>query len=200
MCRYVPIWRQVGAHLRTYLNTGGGIGHLYVRPYGLSLDHVIQITFVDYRGQVLIANNSTNPQLFFALRGGGGGSYGIVVEWTLQLVTVPSTVSWFKIDITASSDNFMAYQNWIPNMPDQLSTTLYFGSGNVMQLLGVCMCNMSTVVNTLNSQFPAATPTSSNTFEGGWVDAALAFSDLQSTNPADLNTRQEPTYKYVIRL
>lgn len=59
------------------------------RRYGLLADHVTSAKVIDARGQLLTADSSTNPELFFAVRGGGGGTYGIVVEATLRIVEVP---------------------------------------------------------------------------------------------------------------
>jgi FAD/FMN-containing dehydrogenase len=66
----------------------GGYGSLS-RKYGLLADNVLSAKVVDAQGRVLQADTKTHPDLFFAIRGGGGGSYGIVVEAVLRLVEVP---------------------------------------------------------------------------------------------------------------
>jgi FAD/FMN-containing dehydrogenase len=65
----------------------GGYGSMS-RAHGLLADHILSAKVVDARGQLLTADASTNPDLFFAIRGGGGGTYGIVVEATVRLVEV----------------------------------------------------------------------------------------------------------------
>jgi FAD/FMN-containing dehydrogenase len=52
-------------------------------------DHILSARVVDHKGRVLLANERSNPDLFFAIRGGGGGTYGIVVEAVMKLVEVP---------------------------------------------------------------------------------------------------------------
>ena len=64
---------------------GGGYSVLS-RKYGLCIDNLISATMVTADGaRVVVANDTANPDLFWALRGGGGGNFGIVTEFTLQL-------------------------------------------------------------------------------------------------------------------
>ena len=65
------------------LTLGGGIGHL-AGVYGLTLDSLLAATLVTAAGTVVHASNDENAELFWALRG-GGGNFGVVVEFTFQL-------------------------------------------------------------------------------------------------------------------
>ena len=71
------------------LTLGGGKGIL-MRKYGLSLDQVTQVKLVNASGEIVTANAETNPELFWALRGGGNGNFGIVFELTMKAYDVPS--------------------------------------------------------------------------------------------------------------
>ena len=70
------------------LTLGGGYGILS-RKYGLAIDSVVSMTMVTANGsEVVVANSTTNPDLFWALRGGGGGNFGIVTDITFETYSV----------------------------------------------------------------------------------------------------------------
>lgn len=68
--------------------TGGGIGYLN-RMLGLACDHLVSARVALADGSVVVADHVQNPDLFWALRGGGGGSFGVVTALTCRLNAVP---------------------------------------------------------------------------------------------------------------
>ena len=71
------------------LTLGGGQG-IIGRRYGLSADNVVRIEMVNAEGDVVIASNaSTTKDLFWALRGGGNGNFGVVYLFELQHYIIP---------------------------------------------------------------------------------------------------------------
>ena len=72
------------------LTLGGGIGPN--GPWaGLTADHLKKVTMVTADGEIVNASSEDNPELFWGLRGGGGGNFGVVTDMTYELVEVPST-------------------------------------------------------------------------------------------------------------
>ncbi|EGC36301.1 hypothetical protein DICPUDRAFT_32093 [Dictyostelium purpureum] len=70
------------------LTLGGGLGHLS-RSFGLTVDSLLQVTIVNYKGEVMTVNNETNSDLFFGIKG-AGSNYGVVIEFIFQLHPVPN--------------------------------------------------------------------------------------------------------------
>ncbi|GJJ79014.1 hypothetical protein EMPS_11373 [Entomortierella parvispora] len=82
----------VGGH-----TLGGGFG-LLGRKHGLLIDSIVEIQFINAQGELLIADANNNKDLFYALRGAGGGSYGVVTQFTYQAVKPSSTVTSYTYD------------------------------------------------------------------------------------------------------
>jgi FAD/FMN-containing dehydrogenase len=72
------------------LTLGGGIGHL-MRKFGLAIDGLRSCDVVAADGDFVVANEQENPELFWALRG-GGGNFGIVTNFTFKLQPLGPTV------------------------------------------------------------------------------------------------------------
>ncbi len=70
------------------LTLGGGIGYL-VRKHGLTIDSLLAVEIVTAAGDILIADETHHPDLFWAIRG-GGGNFGVVTRFKYRLHPLPS--------------------------------------------------------------------------------------------------------------
>ncbi|SJL04844.1 related to isoamyl alcohol oxidase [Armillaria ostoyae] len=77
----------IGAYHQTVAPSGGwGGGHSVLSPvYGLGVDRVLQFKIVTPDGELRVANEFQHPDLFWALRGGGGSTFGVVLESSMRV-------------------------------------------------------------------------------------------------------------------
>jgi FAD/FMN-containing dehydrogenase len=82
---------------------GGGFGS-FSKKFGSGAAGVIELEVVTANGEVLIVNKYQNPDLFWALRGGGGGTFGVVTRMTLLSHDIPTIDGWVSGTLAANSD------------------------------------------------------------------------------------------------
>jgi FAD/FMN-containing dehydrogenase len=88
----------------------GGFGS-FSKAYGMAAANLLEAEIVTADGAVRIANACTNPDLFWGLKGGGGGSLGIVTKLTLRTHALPAFFGAVNVAIKAKSDE--AYRRLI---------------------------------------------------------------------------------------
>ncbi|HET7011349.1 MAG TPA: FAD-binding oxidoreductase, partial [Anaerolineales bacterium] len=110
------------------LTLGGGVGYL-VRKYGLTIDNLLAADMVTADGQELRVDPQTNPDLFWAIRG-GGGNFGVVTQFRFRLESVdtilggmlllpatPPIVASFIAEAEAAPDELSTIANVMPAPP-----------------------------------------------------------------------------------
>jgi FAD/FMN-containing dehydrogenase len=110
------------------LTLGGGIGWL-MRKHGLSVDNVVEAEVVTAEGELVRASATEHPDLFWALRG-GGGNFGVVVSFRFALHPVGPTVLagpvfWAAED---TADVLRFYRELVAHAPDELGTIVRLGT------------------------------------------------------------------------
>ncbi|KAJ9070421.1 hypothetical protein DSO57_1008162 [Entomophthora muscae] len=87
------------------MTLGGGFG-LLSRKYGLLVDRVVSLKMVDVNGKLLDVDENTNKDLFFALRGAGGGSFGVVTQFTFSYIKHENDFTVARYNWNAGQNNF----------------------------------------------------------------------------------------------
>jgi hypothetical protein len=102
------------------LTLGGGIGHL-TRKFGLTIDNLLAAELVLANGDQVRASADENPDLFWAIRG-GGGNFGVVTSFVFRLHEVGTVVGgptfW---PVEAGAEVLSAYREFIPQAPRELN-------------------------------------------------------------------------------
>ena len=110
------------------LSLGGGIGWL-MRKHGLTVDNLVEAEMVTANGDIVRASANDHPDLFWALRG-GGGNFGVVSSFRFALHPVGPTVMagpvfWAAEDTT---NVLRFYRDFVADAPDELGTVIRLGT------------------------------------------------------------------------
>jgi FAD binding domain/Berberine and berberine like len=101
------------------LTLGGGTGYL-TRKYGLTIDNLLEADVVLANGSFVTASTSQHPDLFWALRG-GGGNFGVVTSFLFQAHPVgmvyAGPIFW---EATHAKAVMRAYRDFLPTAPEEL--------------------------------------------------------------------------------
>lgn len=118
------------------LALGGGIG-LASRNLGATSDNVVAMVVVTGDGRLLNASAGRHPDLFWALRGGGGRNFGVVTSFRVRVTPVRSG-AWFSAtyDWSEAPDVVPAWQRWCANAAPAFFTICSLGSGRTLQVFG----------------------------------------------------------------
>ena len=108
------------------LTLGGGFGNLR-RKFGLGVDNFVSAEVVTANGEVIRADTSENPDLFWALRG-GGGNFGVVTSFDFQLhhlgPEVMFAAQFFPVRVAGAA--FRRWRDFVADAPDEISSIAFF--------------------------------------------------------------------------
>jgi FAD/FMN-containing dehydrogenase len=109
------------------LTLGGGLGHL-TRKCGLAIDNLLEAELVLASGERVRASADENPDLHWAIRG-GGGNFGVVTEFKFRLHEVDTVIAgptfWSLED---GAEVLSAYRDFIADAPRELNGFFLYGS------------------------------------------------------------------------
>jgi FAD/FMN-containing dehydrogenase len=102
------------------LTLGGGLGHLS-RKYGLSIDNLLEACMVLADGRYVKASATENPDLFWAIRG-GGGNFGVVVSFLFKLQPAGTVYGGPMLyNISEAKDVLKWYRDFIVKAPEDIN-------------------------------------------------------------------------------
>lgn len=183
--------------------SGGGFG-LLSRRFGLAADNVLDAVLVDADGRAL-DRAAMGRDVFWAIRGGGGGSWGVVYAWKLRLVPVPRNVTVLSVGRTGPVELVAGlvhrWQLVAPSLPDDFYLSVYLPTGpssldgNVsVSFSGQVLGPKHRALSALRQSFPELGLAESELGEASWLDATAQFAGLDTA--ADLPNRQLGSRQY----
>ncbi len=191
------------------LALGGGVG-VVGRLYGLTCDNIVGVQIVTADGVVRECGPGSEPDLYWACRGGGGGSFGVVTEFTLRTHPAPDLVIFYLTwPWPQAAAVIAAWQRWAPAAPDALWSNLHLAAapgGQPMISVGGAFAGSQAQVGTLLAGLYAAAGSTPSTVylqrqsyldamrvEAGCASLSVPQCHLPSQNPDGVLSR-EPSY------
>ncbi|XP_061350489.1 berberine bridge enzyme-like 4 [Gastrolobium bilobum] len=185
--------------------SGGGYGNL-MRKYGLSVDNIIDAQLVDVNGKIL-DRKSMGEDLFWAIRGGGGASFGVILSWKIKLVQVTPMVTVFKVKKTVEEGATDVVYKWqliatelpedlyIRAMPEVVNGTQSGKKTVQVTFIGLFLGQSDKLLPLLNESFPELGLLQSDCIEMPWVNSTLYWYSFPIGTPIEalLDVPKEPT-------
>ncbi|KAI5681735.1 hypothetical protein M9H77_02963 [Catharanthus roseus] len=169
----LPCWSlHNGGHI-----SGGGYGAM-LRKYGLTVDNLLDAQIVDVQ------------DLFWAISGGGGASFGVVLAYKVKLVRVPEIVTVFRVEKRMEQNAIEIVYGWqevASKMDNDLFSRLMLQpvKGKVTDqktvrasFIALSLGDSNRLMSVMNDQFPELGLKREDCLEMGWAESVLQWSNF----------------------
>ncbi|XP_021756960.1 berberine bridge enzyme-like 4 [Chenopodium quinoa] len=181
--------------------SGGGYGNM-LRQYGLSVDNIIDAQVVDANGRIL--NRETmGEDLFWAIRGGGGASFCVILSWKIKLVRVPEIVTVFNVQKTleqSATDIVLQWQRVASTIDRKLfirvqPQVMQQGSKKTVQVsfIGLYLGRANKLLPLMNTSFSSLGLKKQDCSEMPWIETTLFWNGNPIGTPLEVLLERTPT-------
>lgn len=159
------------------LTLGGGYG-LLSRLLGMTCDNVLEVEMVTAQGKIIRANDSQHSNLFWACRGGGDGSFGVITSFTFRVHPIEDVARYRMTWDFADLEKVVRYwQTWAPHTDARLTSLLLLPAQNQGDLRsdGVFVGSEQELRQIMRPLQEATRPKTAEFHSTTWIEAARMF-------------------------
>ncbi|CAK9180605.1 unnamed protein product [Ilex paraguariensis] len=182
--------------------SGGGYGVL-LRKYGLAVDNVLDAQIVDVKGRVL-DRKAMGEDVFWAINGGGGASFGVILAYKIKLVKVPEIVTVFRVQKTLEQNATDVVYRW-QFVADKIDNDLFIrmllqpvsgskkGERTIRaSFISLFLGDANRLMTIMNKDFPELGLKKADCMEMSWIDSVLYWANFDSGTSPDILLSRTP--------